>query len=51
MRKNKDAVSGRILSPEFMLEDASIAVTVTNREQQDVDDGWWHFSDSPFDAR
>lgn len=37
MRNNKDTVSGRILSLEFILEEVSIAVTGTNREQKDVE--------------
>lgn len=56
MRKNEDTESGRILSLEFILEEASLAVAEGNREQKDVDnelstDGLWHFSDLPFDVR
>lgn len=36
MRKTEATGSGRILSLELILEEVSIAVTVTNREQKDV---------------
>lgn len=51
MRKNKDSVSGRIPSPEFMQEEASTAVTVTTEGRRMwtmMAGGTPH---SPFDAR